>query len=255
MTLLLVLVLGFGAGVLVTLGLLRQRHDGATEAGPAAPEPSPPQEPPAPEESTEPADTLGSKLYRLSVPLETFGDSTAHPNQLAENAEFQQASALLMSADVPVDTVTQYALGANWTLACAAFDALRQRPDRDDPDVLVMNQIARLRPWPLHYALEYLLSLDARLPAGATVVGAESWWADNLMIPSLFRNYFTRLQALGDAPSFGTWLTMSTSSDPQHIEQFLKSLSHPFAYALIAELTAHQCALFDRPYLEPLLRF
>ena len=34
--------------------------------------------------------------------------------------------------------------------------------DRDEPALQVMNQIARLRPWPLHYALEYLLSLDAR---------------------------------------------------------------------------------------------
>lgn len=255
MTLLIVLVLGFGAGVLVTLGLLRQKQDENLPSTETSPEPAPAMEVPSKVEDSEPADTLGAKLYRLSSPLETFGDSTAHPKQLSEKAEFQQASSLMLSADVPVETVTQYALGANWTLACAALDALRKRPDRDEPALQVMNQIARLRPWPLHYALEYLLSLDARLPAGAAVVGAESWWNDNLIIPSLFRNYFTRLQALGDAPTFGTWLSMSTSSDPQQIEQFLKSLSHPFADALIVEMKAQQSARVDRTYLETIGRF
>jgi ATP-dependent Clp protease ATP-binding subunit ClpC len=255
MILFLVLLLGFGAGVLVTLGLQRQRQDGAAQTESPSPEPASSPDLPEPDESTEPADTLGAKLYRLSTPLEIFADSTAHPNQLAEKAEFQQASALLVSPDVPIETVTQYALGTNWTLACAALDALRQRPDRDHPDLLVMNQMGRLRPWPLHYALEYFLSLDERLPVGAAVVDAEAWWADNPIIPSLFQSYFTKLQALGDAPTFGTWLSMSTSADPQQIELFLKSLSHPIADALIAEMKAQKGARVDRTYLETIGRF
>ena len=92
MILFLVLLLGFGAGVLVTLGLLRQRRDSAQETGNPSQEPAPSQELTAPDANVEPADSLGAKLYKLSIPLEMFGDSTAHPNQLAEKAEFQQAS-------------------------------------------------------------------------------------------------------------------------------------------------------------------
>jgi len=260
MTLLIVLVLGFGAGVLVTLGLLRQRQDARPEETDPSPDQPPSTEEPATgelsaDDSTEPADSLGSTLFRLSIPLESFSDTAAHPQQLAERAEVQRACAMLLRADVPVETVTQYALGANWTLACAALEALRQRPDREGAAIQVMNQISLLRPWPLHYALEYLLSLDARLPSGAAVVGAESWWHQNQFMSSLFRNYFTKLQALGDQPAFGTWTSMSTASDPQHIEQFLKALSHPFADALAAELKAQQVARVDRAYLETIGRF
>lgn len=252
---LIVLALGFGAGVLVTLGLLRQRQPNSDNTGTVSAEPE--QAPPAPAAlpEEEPPESLGSKLFRLSTPLEVFGDSTAHPRQLMDKAEFQQASDLLRSADVPVETVTQYALGANWTLSCAAFDALRQRPDREEAALQAMNQLPRLRPWPLHFALEYLLSLENRLPSGAAVAGAESWWNDNLIIPSLFRSYFSKLEALGDPPSFGSWLSMSTSSDPQQIEQFLKSLSHPYADGLVTEMKAQQNARVDKTFLESIGRF
>lgn len=255
MILFLVLAIGFGAGVLVTLGLLRQRQDPTSDSANQQPEETATHDAGESEPAPGKIETLGAKLYRLSVPLEIFGDSTAHPGQLADKSEFQEASDLLRSGDVPLDTVTQYALGANWTLACAALDALLHRPDREDASLAVMNQMGRLRPWSLHYALEYLLSLDTRLPSGAAVAGADSWWTDNPVIPSLFRSYFMKLQALGDAPSFGTWLSMSTSSDPQQIEQFLKSVSHPYADALIAELKVQQSARVDRTYLETVGRF
>lgn len=256
MTFLLFLIIGFAAGVLTTLGFAGRlgKREGSVPSTPIEPEL------PASLTSTDTAQSpddelLSAKLYRLSSPLESFGDTTAHPAQLKDRAEFTQASDLLSAKDVSVDVVTQYALGANWTLACAAFDALRKRDDRNIPSLQVMAQFARLRPWPMHFALEYFLSLDPLLPAGAPAVGAESWWSENLVIPGLFQSYFARLEKSGAAPEFGNWPTVATACDPEVVSSFLKSLNQPFASALVTDLDRVRNTKLDRGFLESFGRF
>jgi ATP-dependent Clp protease ATP-binding subunit ClpC len=254
MTTLIFLLVGFAAGVAVAYGLLGLQSDKAE-----APSPTPVPEPvetPAQSPTAEPGvEPLSAKLHRLSVPLEAFGDTTAHPRELSDRNEFVEATALLADMNVPLETVTQYALGANWTMSCAALAALAQRADGQQASKDVLAFFGRLRPWALHYALEYLSSLKQRPLPGAAVVAADSWWADNLIIPGLFRAYFTRVEKLGDKPKFGAAATASYASDPADIETFLKSLDHPFATALIADLKTARAAKLDRAFLEGFGRF
>ena len=255
MDLLYFLVIGFSCGVLMTLGV--SAH---LKRGPATPLLPPENQNPSPEivaaivahVSEEP---LSAKLYRLSQPLETFGDSTAHPGELADRSEFSDAVAILSSDHVSIDVVTQYALGANWTMSCAAFAALGRRSDGEESGFQVASGFGRLRPWPMHFALQYLLALPQRFPAGAPVVCAEKWWIDNLTIPDLFRQYFGKLEQLGDKAEFGTWLGAHHATDTAQIEAFLKSLNLPFATTLIGELKSAREEKMDNAFLETIGRF
>jgi len=252
MTTLLFLLVGFAAGLAVAYGILE-----AQGAKSDAPLPAP--SPDATEAIAPVADAgveaLSAKLHRLSVPLEAFGDATAHPRELSDRSEFVEAVALLADVDVPLETVTQYALGANWTMSCAALAALAQRADGHQASKDVLAFFGRLRPWAMHYALEYLSSLKQRPLPGGPAASADSWWQDNLIIPGLFRAYFTRVEKLGDKPKFGPAATASYASDPADIEGFLKSLDHPFATALIADLKTARAAKLDRAFLEAFGRF
>lgn len=251
---LLFLIVGFAAGAIVAYGVLglRAAKDETPSPDPAMPAPSGEPEPVPAEGGPEP---LSAKLHRLSTPLEAFGDATAHPRELSDRSEFKDAVALLSDADVALETVTQYALGANWTMSCAALTALAQRDDGQSASRDVVAFFGRLRPWAMHYALEYLASLKNRPPAGAPAASADQWWQENLIIPGLFRSYFTKLEKLGDKPKFGPSATASYASDPAHVEAFLRSLEHPFATALIAELRTSRSAKLDRVFLESFGRF
>src|SRR6185295_6326251 len=100
--------------------------------------------PPADVASGEP---LSARLQALES---VFGASThaaAHPRELLEQPQFVEAVELLAAPSVAFDTALQYALGANWALACAAFAALRQRPDGGQAIDRAMAHFDKLYPW------------------------------------------------------------------------------------------------------------
>jgi len=198
---------------------------------------------------------LSVRLHGRSQTLEYFGDRTAHPRELSDRSEFTEAVAMLCDSDVKVDVVAQYALGANWTLSCAALEALAKRADGERVLHEIVAAFGRLRPWAMHFALAYFAALTNRPAAGAPAASADHWWQDNLVIPGLFRSYFTKVQELGDKPVFGQSATASFASDPATIENFLKSLDHPFATALIDELRSVRSARIDTSFLEGFGRF
>src|SRR5262245_8508492 len=131
---------------------------------------------------------LASRLHQLEAAFSPFSNSSAHPRELGDNAEFRQAAALLAEPAVPLEIVLQYAHGANWGLSCAAFAALRQRPDRDEALDQVVVQFDRVAPWAMYFALEYFLRCDPRPPVGAAVAGAKEWWRDNPILPLLVQD-------------------------------------------------------------------
>lgn len=251
----LTLLIGVVCGVVATMIVMRRRAaaPASTPAPVAAPEPKTIDATPEPAEATPAEEPLSAKLHRLSATLEPFGDNTAHPQELSDRPEFPEAVKLLSSKDVSKETVVQYALGANWTLSCAALVALAKRDDGQSVSDQIAASFGRLRPWALYYALEYMGELKDRPAAGELVVNAEAWWADNLVIPAMFKAYFTKVEKLGDIAWFGG--ASVASSDVEGVEAFLKSLNHPFANELIKELLETRAAKIDNPYLESFGRF
>ena len=202
------------------------------------------------------ADTsLSARLHGLEAVFSPLASNLAHPRELEDQQQFAEAVKLLEDPGVPLDTVMQYALGANWPLACAGLAALRKRADRSERADLVVAQFEKLYPWPIYFALAYLLAVEPRPPVGDPAAGAKDWWGDNLIVPGLFRDYFAERERLGDAPVFGSALGASYASQPAQIRAFLQRVHHAHAAALMRQLDSVQRSNVDRTFLASFGRF
>ncbi len=181
-------------------------------------------------------DALPARLHELESGFVSFGSNAAHPSALLSHAQFQETVGLLASPDIPLDTVLQYAEGANWGLSCAAFAALKQRADRSEAVERVVRHCENLGAWAMYFALDFLAEVEPRVPVGAPLVGAKDLWAENPFMPHMFRDFFAKREALGDTASFGLALHSASAFQQATIRQFLQRISHPFASALIEEL-------------------
>jgi ATP-dependent Clp protease ATP-binding subunit ClpC len=199
-----------------------------------------------------PEETLSARLYRLDATFAPTTHTAAHPRDLAENKDFIEAVGLLKADKVALDTVLQYALGANWGLASAALAALKERPDGEDAIHEILMDFDRLLPWPMYFALELFLVARQRPPVGAPVAGAQFWWGDNTVIPMLFRDYFAQRERMGDTATFGT---APNATAHEQIRFFLGRVHHPFANALAEELGTLRSTSVDRAFLGSFGRF
>ena len=205
-------------------------------------------------ETPPPADeALPALLLRLGAALEPLAEKSGHPNELTGWPEFHAVVAAFQRPDASLDLLRQYAVGANWPLACAAFTALAQHPERNRPGPDPLAPLANLRPWTIRFALDYALSLEPRPPVGAPLLRAPYWWADNLVIPGLFRDYFEA--RAGDAPTFGPGLDGLDAEAPEHIAGLLKKIGHPTADVLLDELQRWRAARVNRVFLTGFGRF
>jgi ATP-dependent Clp protease ATP-binding subunit ClpC len=198
---------------------------------------------------------LAAQLHHLENALAPFAASSAHPRELCEHADFRRAADLLADPAVPLDVVMQYALGANWPLSCAALAGLAERKDNGPAVEQVVAQFDRLAPWAMYFALAYFLRVNPRPPAGACAVGAKDWWRDNPILTLIFRDYFDRRSALGDAATFGSALSLASASPLATIRAFLVRLNHRLAAALITHLDGIERTRVDRGFLTTFGRF
>jgi len=201
------------------------------------------------------AASLSARLHGLEAEYAPLASNLAHPRELEDQPQFAEAVGVLQDPAVPIETVMQYALGANWPLACAALAALKRRADRSERSGEVVAHFEKLYPWPIHFALEYLLAVEPRPPVGDPVAGAKEWWGDNLIVPGLFRDYFARRESQGDAPAFGPALNAPYASSPEQIRAFLQRVNHGFATALMRQLDNVRRANVDRTFLVSFGRF
>ena len=133
----------------------------------------------------------------------------------------------------------QYALGANWALACAALAALKQRPDRDE----VVDEIVR-RTSTSSTPGRCISRSSISSPPSRGRRSARRCWAPRtggartLSSPCSFATTSPTRERLGDAPSFGSALQAANASPPATIKAFLQRINHPYAAALIGQLEA-----------------
>ena len=156
---------------------------------------------------------LSARLHRLEA---VFGASTAnaaHPRELGEHGTFCEAVDLLTRPERASRHCR--AIRAGRQLGAGVRGLRRARQERADGGQAPSEAVAhfdKLYPWPMHFALEYFLGVETRPPVGAPLVGAKDWWAENVIIPMLFRDYFARARALGDAPLFGSAVPSAASA-------------------------------------------
>ncbi len=181
---------------------------------------------------------LASRLYELNKVIDPFGTNAAHPSALFAQPEFIEATRLLALPSVSLAVVLQYVEGNSWSLASAALAALKRRPNTGEAVGRVLSQCALYSPWAMYFALEFLTESKPRPAVGAPAARAKDWWIDNRWMPNIFRDYFVRCAAQGDAVTFGAALREAGSSPNQIIRRFLQKVTHPSAATLIAEIDA-----------------
>lgn len=198
---------------------------------------------------------LAAVLRRLGSALEPRAEKSAHPREMIDWPEFEAVVDAFRRPDVSLATLRRYACGANWPLSCAAFAALSFHPERSALAAGILPQLGNVRPWTLFFALRYLNSLELRPAMGAPLIVAPPWWAQNLVIPDFFREYFAERQELGDTPSFGDALGTKPDTAPEPIEALLQKIEHPFATRLFDELRRWKARRIDRTFLTSFGRF
>ena len=205
---------------------------------------------------SEPAEEpLAIKLRKLESQFVPVAEDAAHPREFLDQPSFQEAAALFKSEAVPLKTVMQYVLGANWGLSCAALAGLADRIDRDLAGEQVVSGFDRLTPWAMHYALAYFLSCWRRPPVGAPYVNAKEWWKDNTFIRLDAQEYFDESERLGDEPSFGRALDAVPASNYPFIRGILERVNNALARQLILQIDAKQRAVVDSTFLASFGRF
>ena len=204
----------------------------------------------------EPAEEpLAIKLRKLESQFVPVADNAAHPREFLDQPSFQEAAALFKSESVPLKTVMQYALGANWGLSCAALAGLAGRLDRESLREQVVSGFDQLTPWAMHYALAYFLSCRTRPPVGAPYVNAKEWWRDNPIIQLDAQEFFDEAERLGDAPGFGGAIDAIPPANLSFIRGVLERVNNALARELIFEIDAKQRAIVDRTFLSSFGRF
>jgi len=201
------------------------------------------------------AEASTAKLHRLGQKIEEFVNSSAHPRELTDHAEFGEAAALLGNPEVPLDIVVQYATGANANLACAAFAALALRSDRDNPVSTILPRLANIWPYPMYFALVYLDAVTDRPPLGAPLRYTQQWWTRNPILFTIFAEYFDRREKAGDRSGFGETLDSTPKSLIDEIDGFLQAITHPAAARLREELKNWSRRRVDRHFLETFGQF
>ena len=205
---------------------------------------------------SEPAEEpLAIKLRKLESQFVSVAEDAAHPREFLDQPSFQEAAALFKSEAVPLKTVMQYVLGANWGLSCAALAGLAGRFDRELASEQVVSGFDRLTPWAMHYALAYFLGCWKRPPVGAPYVNAKEWWKDNTFIRLDAQEYFDESERLGDTASFGRALDAVSASNYPFIRGILELVNNALARQLVLEIDAKRSAIVDSSFLASFGRF
>jgi ATP-dependent Clp protease ATP-binding subunit ClpC len=256
------MIAGALAGIASCIALLRfnfvqASHTTGTRKATAAPEttaastPPPPQSPTPLAGSAPVPDTIAAILPQLAKTLSPLAEEVSHPRELLDMPEFQAVVEAFRRPDATMALLGQYALGANWPLACAAFMVLAERPERQSLCDSVLQHLPNTRPYVLMYTFRFLASLEQRPPVGAVVLAARQWWQDNAVIPGFIDDYFAQSARLGDRPDFGKYLEAKKTEldDAAIIIGLLQKIQHSFASQLLAALRNWQDTRIDREFL------
>jgi ATP-dependent Clp protease ATP-binding subunit ClpC len=199
--------------------------------------------------------SLAEQLDAIDRTVVASSTNCSHPRELAEQAQFKLAVSLLEDVSVDLDTVTQYALGNEWGIACAALAALAKRDDGKYAVDKILIQFDELAPWAMYFALAYFVAVVPRPAVGAPVVRAKNHWSRMPVLAQLFREYFAARAKLGDAAELGGALYSQGASPAPIIKTFLESVDHPLAKALISRLDTIQKGNIDHAFLTSVGRF
>ena len=70
-----------------------------------------------------------------------------------------------------METLIDYACGANWAISCASLAAFSQREDGASAAKSLLDRLKETGGWEVYYALAYVAKLPVRPPVGSVCCG------------------------------------------------------------------------------------
>lgn len=206
-----------------------------------APETTPrPEEPP----SDAPVD-----LVAIANRLEPVMEKLAHPSDALENDDFRTAVAALSSDRYSVEQVRNYALGANWILACAGFEALARRSDAAEVVDKAVKAVPGAYAWPLYFLIKFVDAASGEGVAARVLCNAQYWWANNTVVVDSVAAYLKKVSDSGEAIAFGEEYADLGSEEKESLASFVKALPDPPQAELQASLEQYERQAVDWKFL------
>ncbi|MEM9386713.1 MAG: AAA family ATPase [Pseudomonadota bacterium] len=241
----------FGALLGAAMTLLVSRLLAAKADEPASTQPDEQPSTPDGEHTTKPETPSfnAAALHKLAEDLEPRADELARPNDLLEDEDFRKAVALLRDGAVSVETLVEYAGGANWLVACAALEVLRTHAEGakaldDMPDVL-----QGMGAWPMYFGSRYVQAHAPERAIGLVFARVRSWWTDNVRMHALLNGMLRELDAAGVPCTFGSELPRIPRKRLEKLRELLKQLSNPAVSTLAVEVDEALASTVDVDFL------
>src|SRR5579863_862081 len=167
------IILGALGGIVfyrIVVRLNLSRPSKKTAAPAPAPEPAP--EIVAAEAATpvDEPDDIETVVRQLGKTLSPLAEQIDHPRELPGMPEFKAVLAAFRRPDMTFALLAEYALGANWPLACAAYIVAAERSDGQLLCESTLGHLDSIRPYVLMYALQYFTALKQRPLVGAAIL-------------------------------------------------------------------------------------
>jgi ATP-dependent Clp protease ATP-binding subunit ClpC len=220
-----------------------------------------PRRPRAPEEGQDTGDsdpnpdsgsgsqTDSEDLNSIAAELETPFEKMAHPGDALTDPLFERAVGLLCTDDYPATRVMNYALGSNWVLQCAGFEALRRRDDSANLLDRARTRLADLWAWPLYFAIRYLDSKSSGPEIVNILVSAREWWPKNPMLCEELGTVFRRRLGDGEQVVLGRQFSALPPENRNHVVWFVAALPQDVRPRLEAVIARYARNAIDEPFL------
>lgn len=182
---LLIFIVGLAAGLLLARAYPRARRAPET---PVLPEPQPiplPVEPVATD--TEPTESPGDRLFRLTREIDAQDDRIQRPQDLAALPQFREGVELLSGEAFTAADILKHLGSPGYVLPSMAALALAQRSDSaPEPAIALASQLSG---YTLHFLLDYLQTRPDAAALPHLLRHAQPWWWDFQPFRQRLRDY------------------------------------------------------------------
>lgn len=210
---------------------------------------------PAPSTNASADSSLGGRISALQAVFSPFAQNSAHPRELAEQAEFRQAVELLSDPSVPLSTVLDYATGVSWALSSLGFAALAERPDGVSCSSRILGAMPALSAWPMYFALAALAKCEPLPTVPQVLLSVGDEWMDSSVIPTLIRDYLDARGATLDQSELRSAIGSASQEKQDLLERFLGRVDHSLSRGALNIIADVKRRRIDKDFLNSFGRF
>jgi len=193
--------------------------------------------------------SLIAELSELARNMTQMAEDSAHPTDLLANIEFKRAVSIFSDRSCSVEQASNYALGANWILSCAAYEALSRRGGADDLVEKALNAIRNAGPWPLFFLLKFVGEQATVPAAGRVVTSAQYWWRSNVSLVEAIGKFLESRLAANEVIDIGVAFAALDTDEKKDVREFVKLLPDAVKTTINSALDKHENQAVDKKYL------